>query len=139
LYNAHLEVVHESIGGGGGQISVSTLAASGSSDSGSSKDHRVDDTPIEYTSFGGPAQNNNTVKSRAEQMTAHRRVRINLNLFFFWFIQRRDFSLKLDFWVLLWVFAAAPDRGRFFTASWWFANRFFERHGGRGSSKGTFM
>jgi hypothetical protein len=69
--------VHESIGGGG-QISVSTSATSGSSSSSSSKDHRVDDTSIEHTSFGGPAQNNNnTVKSRAEQMTAHRRVRKN--------------------------------------------------------------
>jgi hypothetical protein len=86
--------VHESIGGGG-QISVSNSATSSSSSSSSNKDHRVDDTPIEYTSFGGSAQNNNTVKSRAEQMTAHRRVRINLNLFFslfFWFIQRRKFS-----------------------------------------------
>lgn len=69
LYNAHLEVVHESIG----QISLSTSTTGGSS--GSIKDHRVDDTPIEYTSFGGPAQNNNAVKSQAEQMTAHRRLR----------------------------------------------------------------
>jgi SpoVK/Ycf46/Vps4 family AAA+-type ATPase len=80
LYNAHLEVVHESIGSG--QISISTSATSSDSSS-SSKDHRVDDTPpIEHTSFGGPAQNNDTVKSRAEQMAAHRRVRINPNLFF---------------------------------------------------------
>ncbi|KAI0280178.1 AAA-domain-containing protein [Russula aff. rugulosa BPL654] len=72
LYNAHLEVVHESIDGG--QISVSTSEASSSS---SSKDHRVDNTFIEHTSFGGPApsQNNDTVKSHAEQMIAHRRFR----------------------------------------------------------------
>ena len=70
--------MHESIGGD--QISVST-----STSSSSSKDHRVDDTPIEHTSFGGPAQNNNNaLKSREEQMTAHRRVRINkLPLFCF--------------------------------------------------------
>lgn len=74
LYNAHLEVVHENIGGG--QISVSTLPATATGSSGSSKDHLVDDTSIEYTSFGGPAQNNDAVKSRAEQMSAHRRVRI---------------------------------------------------------------
>jgi hypothetical protein len=131
--------VHESIGGGG-QISVSNSATSSSSSSSSNKDHRVDDTPIEYTSFGGSAQNNNTVKSRAEQMTAHRRVRINLNLFFslfFWFIQRRKFSetqLSLLF-LSEFFFAVTPDRGCFFTASWWFAKR-FGRHGRRGSSKG---
>jgi hypothetical protein len=96
--------VHESIGGGG-QISVSTSATSSSSSSSSNKDHRVDDTPIEYTSFGGPAQNNNTVKSRAEQMTAHRRVRINLNLPFFSLFLFGSFGeeifLKLNFWVVL--------------------------------------
>ncbi|KAN0116131.1 AAA family ATPase [Russula decolorans] len=75
LYNAHLEVVHETIGGAG-HISASTSATgSSSSTSSSSKDHRVDDTPIEHTSFGGSAQNNNTVKSRAEQMATHRRLR----------------------------------------------------------------
>jgi hypothetical protein len=68
LYNAHLEVVHESIG---------QVSASGSE---RSKDNGVDDTPtttVEHTSFGGPAQNNNsTAKSRAEQMAVQRRVRV---------------------------------------------------------------
>jgi hypothetical protein len=77
--------VHETIGGAG-HISASTSATgSSSSTSSSSKDHRVDDTPIEHTSFGGSAQNNNTVKSRAEQMATHRRVRINPPLSFFLF------------------------------------------------------
>ena len=61
LYNAHLEVVHVSVG----EISTSAPTAD-------SKD-RVDDAPIEYTLFGGPAQK--TVASRAEQMAAERRVR----------------------------------------------------------------
>ena len=87
LYNAHLEVVHESIQvGGGHQISVSTC-----SEGSSSKIHRVDNTTaIDHTSFGGPApaQSNNAVKSHAEQMIVHRRVRINPAPFFFltfWF------------------------------------------------------
>jgi len=69
LYNAHLEVVHASVG----EISASaTLRSGGDSSSSNSKDHD-DDVPIEYTSFGGPAQN--TVKSRAEQIAMQRRVR----------------------------------------------------------------
>ena len=61
LYNAHLEVVHASVG----EITTSAPTTD-------SKD-RVDDAPIEYTLFGGPAQK--TVASRAEQMAAERRVR----------------------------------------------------------------
>ena len=61
LYNAHLEVVHASLG----EISISAPATN-------SKD-RIDDAPIEYTVFGGPTQK--TVASRAEQMAAQRRVR----------------------------------------------------------------
>lgn len=64
LYNAHLEVVHASVG----EITASAPAT----ESGNSKD-LIDDAPIEYTLFGGPAQK--TVASRAEQMTAQRRVR----------------------------------------------------------------
>lgn len=73
--------MHDNIGGG--QFSVSTLpdTSSGGMGSGSSKDHLIDDTSIEYTSFGGPAQNNDAVKSRAEQMSAHRRVRIKPRFF----------------------------------------------------------
>jgi hypothetical protein len=92
--------VHESIDGG--QISVSTLEASSSS---SSEDHRVDNTFIEHTSFGGPApsQNNDTVKSHAEQMIAHRRVRIKSSsfssffpfFFFFFFFGLISFFLQL--------------------------------------------
>ncbi|KAI0301591.1 P-loop containing nucleoside triphosphate hydrolase protein [Multifurca ochricompacta] len=63
LYNAHLEVVHASVG----EVSASASVAMPSS-----KD-RVDDTPVEYTSFGGPVQN--TVKSRAEQIAIQRRNR----------------------------------------------------------------
>jgi peroxin-1 len=63
LYNAHLEVVHASVG----EISVS------GSTTGSSDKDRIDDAPIEYTLFGGPAQR--TVASRAEQMATQRRVR----------------------------------------------------------------
>ncbi|KAI9462642.1 AAA-domain-containing protein [Russula earlei] len=66
LYNAHLEVVHASVG------EVSASAASSNSSGGRGKDHD-DDMPIEYMSFGGPPQN--TVKSRAEQMAAQRRLR----------------------------------------------------------------
>jgi peroxin-1 len=61
LYNAHLEVVHASVG-----------ASAPTTESSSSKD-RIDDAPIEYTLFGGPAQK--TVASRAEQMATQRRVR----------------------------------------------------------------
>jgi len=64
LYNAHLEVVHASVG------EVTTSAPT--TESSNSKD-RIDDAPIEYTLFGGPAQK--TVMSRAEQMAAERRVR----------------------------------------------------------------
>jgi hypothetical protein len=90
--------VHESIGDG--PISVSTSAATSSSSSSSGKDHRVDDTAIEYTSFGGPApaqqNNNNTVKSRAEQMTAHRRVRVkSSSLFLFSFLVQNYYFLQL--------------------------------------------
>ena len=144
--------MHESIGGGGGQISVSTSAAtrsSSSSRSSSSKVHRVDDTPIEHTSFGGPAQNNNdTVKSRAEQVVAHRRVRIQLFLNYWSETQHLGvaalFAARFIFLcIALRCIAVAPDCGFFFkAASWWFANRSFERHGRRGSSgssKGMFM
>lgn len=66
LYNAHLEVVHASVG--------ETLASAPSSSGGDgSSSNNNDDIPIEYTSFGGPAQN--AVKSRAEQMAMQRRVR----------------------------------------------------------------
>ncbi len=64
LYNAHLDVVHASVG----EVTTSASAR----ESNDSKD-RVDDPPIEYTLFGGPAQK--TVKSRAEEMAAQRRVR----------------------------------------------------------------
>jgi peroxin-1 len=77
LYNAHLEVVHASVG------DVLTSAPSGSGGDGSSSNNN-DDIPIEYTSFGGPAQN--TVKSRAEQMVMQRRVR-KINSFFSFFAQ----------------------------------------------------
>lgn len=72
MYNAHLEVVHASVG------DVLTSAPSGSGGDGSGSNNN-DDIPIEYTSFGGPAQN--TVKSRAEQMAMQRRVR-KINSFF---------------------------------------------------------
>ena len=72
LYNAHLEVVHASVGEG--------PATSAASSNNISKTDRVDDTPIEYTFFGGPAQK--TVKSRAEQMAAQRRVNKQFALFF---------------------------------------------------------
>ena len=65
LYNAHLEVVHASVG--------EVLASAPSSSGGDGSSSTDDDIPIEYTSFGGPVQN--TVKSRAEQMTMQRRVR----------------------------------------------------------------
>ncbi|KAH8996318.1 AAA-domain-containing protein [Lactarius akahatsu] len=60
LYNAHLEVVHASVG--------EVTASAPTTESGNSKD----DGPIEYTVFGGPAQK--TVMSRAEQMAAERRI-----------------------------------------------------------------
>jgi len=66
LYNAHLEVVHASVG-----ETLASAPSSSGGDGGSSNNN--DDVPIEYTSFGGPAQN--TVKSRAEQMAMQRRVR----------------------------------------------------------------
>ena len=85
--------MHESIGGG--QIRAPTSVTNGSSKSSSSNNsnnngHHVDSMPIEHTSFGGSAQDNNTVKSRAEQMAAHRRVRIKSPLFFH---QRKNFKL----------------------------------------------
>ncbi|KAH9048455.1 AAA-domain-containing protein [Lactarius hengduanensis] len=61
LYNAHLEVVHASVG--------EVTPSAPTTESGDSKD----DAPIEYTLFGGPAQK--TVMSRAEQMAAERRLR----------------------------------------------------------------
>ena len=64
LYNAHLEVVHASVG--------EVLTSAPSSNGGDSSSNN-DDIPIEYTSFGGSAQN--TVKSRAEQMAMQCRVR----------------------------------------------------------------
>ena len=64
LYNAHLEVVHASIG------EVTDPAPT--TESSDSKD-RTDEAPIEYTLFGGPVQK--AVASRAEQMAAERRVR----------------------------------------------------------------
>jgi peroxin-1 len=73
LYNAHLEVVHASVG----EISASAALGSGGDDSSSNIKDRDNDILIEYTSFGGPAQN--TVKSRAEQMAMQRRVRRYLN------------------------------------------------------------
>ena len=125
--------MHESIGGG--QISVSTSPTNSSSSIG--KDDRVDDTPIEHTSFGGPAQNN-TVKSHAEQMVEHRRVRI-IRLCF-WSIQRNIFFLKLNFGFCsttisgLLFLAVTPDRG-FFTAS--FADR--SKRYSQGLSKGMLF
>jgi peroxin-1 len=80
LYNAHLEVVHASVG----EISASAALGSGGDDSSNTKD-RDNDIPIEYTSFGGLAQD--TVKSRAEQMAMQRRVRRYLITFFFSFRQ----------------------------------------------------
>ena len=77
LYNAHLEVVHASVGEG--------PATSAASSNNTSKTDRVDDTPIEYTSFGGPAQK--MVKSRAEQMAAQRRVNKQFALFFSSFLK----------------------------------------------------
>ncbi|KAF8273433.1 AAA-domain-containing protein [Lactarius quietus] len=62
LYNAHLEVVHASVG----EITASAPTTD-------SKDP-IDDAPIEYTLFGGPAQKK--VASRAEQMAAQRRHEI---------------------------------------------------------------
>ena len=73
MYNAHLEVVHASVG------DVLTSAPSGSSGDGSGSNND-DEISIEYTSFGGPEQN--TVKSRAEQMAMQRRVR-NFYLFIY--------------------------------------------------------
>lgn len=64
LYNAHLEVVHASVG--------EITASASTTESSNGKDH-IDDAPIEYTLFGGPAQR--TVASRAEQMAAQRRLR----------------------------------------------------------------
>jgi peroxin-1 len=75
LYNAHLEVVHASVGEG-----PATSAAAAAASNNTSKTDRVDDTPIEYTSFGGPAQK--TVKSRAEQMAVQRRVNKQFAFFF---------------------------------------------------------
>ena len=69
LYNAHLEVVHESVG----EISASAAPGSGRDGSSSNSGDHDDDIPIEYMSFGGPAQNK--VKSCAEQMAMQRRVR----------------------------------------------------------------
>jgi hypothetical protein len=54
--------VHESIG--------QQVSASGSGSKGDTL------TTIEHTSFGGPAQNSNAAKSRAEQMAAQRRVSV---------------------------------------------------------------
>jgi hypothetical protein len=69
LYNAHLEVVHASVG------EVATTSAAVPSNSTNSSKGRVDEAPIvEYTSFGGPAAQN-AVKSRAEEMSAQRRVK----------------------------------------------------------------
>jgi peroxin-1 len=67
LYNAHLEVVHATVG----EVSTSASSSSGTED-------RGDDTPIEYLSFGGPPQN--TVMPRAEQLAAQRRVRTSRQL-----------------------------------------------------------
>ena len=61
LYNAHLEVVHASV-----DVSAPTMVSSNSKD-------RIDEVPIEYTLFGGPAQT--TVASRAQKMATQRRVR----------------------------------------------------------------
>lgn len=63
VYNAHLEVIHASI------------AAAPPMDSPSS---RGDDTPIEYTTFGGPEET--AVKSKAEEMALQTRVRIYVPL-----------------------------------------------------------
>jgi peroxin-1 len=68
LYNAHLEVVHASVG----EALASSASSSVGDGSSSNNKDRVDDIPIEYTSFGGPAHN--AVKSRAEQMAMQRRV-----------------------------------------------------------------
>jgi len=68
LYNAHLEVVHASVG----EALASSASSSVGDGSSSNNKDRVDDIPIEYTSFGGPAHN--TVKSRAEQMAMQRRL-----------------------------------------------------------------
>jgi hypothetical protein len=54
--------VHESIG--------QQVSASGSGSKGDTL------TTIEHTSFGGPAQNCNAARSRAEQMAAQRRVSV---------------------------------------------------------------
>ncbi|KAI0262607.1 AAA-domain-containing protein [Gloeopeniophorella convolvens] len=63
LYNAHLEVVHASIG------DVSTAATPNKD----LPERAAEDAPLEYTAFGGPAQK--TVASRAEQMALQRRLR----------------------------------------------------------------
>jgi peroxin-1 len=76
LYNAHLEVVHASVG----EVSASAVP-SGSGGSNNKSRSRIDDAPLEYTSFGGPAQN--AVKSRAEQMAMQRRVKDTHQLLFF--------------------------------------------------------
>jgi hypothetical protein len=70
LYNAYLEVVHESIIGPVSASAAKLKLSGGSNEDGVDDDNNV---PIEHTSFGGPAQN--TVKSRAEQMAAQRRVK----------------------------------------------------------------
>jgi peroxin-1 len=66
LYNAHLEVVHASVG----ELSTSAPSSNGGDETSSNNN---DDIQIEYTSFGGSAQN--AVKSRAEQMAMQHRVR----------------------------------------------------------------
>lgn len=87
--------MHESIGGG--QISAPTSATNSSSSSNNNNnEHRVDDMPIEHTSFGGSAQDNNTAKSLAEQMAAHRRVRINFPLYLFFLARRKILNFKLN-------------------------------------------
>jgi peroxin-1 len=74
LYNAHLEVVHATLG----EVLTSAPSSNGGDDSSSNNN---DDIPIEYTSFGGSAQN--AVKSRAEQMAMQRRVRKYITFPFF--------------------------------------------------------
>jgi peroxin-1 len=76
LYNAHLEVVHASVG----EVLISAPSSNGGDGSSSNSN---DDSPMEYTTFGGSAQN--TVKSRAEQMAMQRRVRKYIPFSFFAF------------------------------------------------------
>lgn len=60
VYNAQLEVIHETI--------------SATSVSGSSNNGNEDDQPIEYTIIGGPPESQ-MVKSRAEEAAFQQRVR----------------------------------------------------------------